>query len=238
MPKPDLTVKATGYQWYWGYTYPDQKIDEYTSNILPEAKAKAAGVPYMLASTAPMVVPAGKVVHVLVHGADVIHSFSVPAFGIKIDAVPGRTNDTWFKADQRRHLLRPVLAALRHRPQLHADRGEGGQPGRLRRLGGQQGPASPPPPASNSTAPATGTSAAAGERGDHRALPSADRSRRVVRDYGPRRRRPRTSRLRRTARRPHRRPCALAGLLHPLVPVDQPQGHRHALHHLRHRGGD
>ena len=49
MPKPDLTVKATGYQWYWGYAYPDQKIDEYTSNILPEDKAKAAGVPYMLA---------------------------------------------------------------------------------------------------------------------------------------------------------------------------------------------
>ena len=100
MPKPDLTVKATGYQWYWGYAYPDQKIDEFTSNILPEDKARAAGVPYMLASTAPMVVPAGKLVHVLVEGADVIHSFSVPAFGIKIDAVPGRTNDTWFKANQ------------------------------------------------------------------------------------------------------------------------------------------
>ena len=100
MPKPDLTVKATGYQWYWGYAYPDQKISEFTSNILPEDKAKAAGVPFMLASTAPMVVPQGKVVHVLVEGADVIHSFSVPAFGIKIDAVPGRTNDTWFKTDR------------------------------------------------------------------------------------------------------------------------------------------
>jgi cytochrome c oxidase subunit 2 len=100
MPKPDLTVKATGYQWYWGYAYPDQKIDEFTSNILPPDKAKAVGVPYMLATTAPMVVPAGKVVHVLVEGADVIHSFSVPAFGIKIDAVPGRTNDTWFETDK------------------------------------------------------------------------------------------------------------------------------------------
>jgi cytochrome c oxidase subunit 2 len=100
MPKPDLTVKATGYQWYWGYAYPDQKIDEYTSNILPEDKAKAAGAPWMLATTAPLVVPVNKTVHVLVVGADVIHSFSVPAFGIKIDAVPGRTNDTWFKATQ------------------------------------------------------------------------------------------------------------------------------------------
>ncbi|HZZ89038.1 MAG TPA: cytochrome c oxidase subunit II [Caulobacteraceae bacterium] len=100
MPKPDLTVKATGYQWYWGYTYPDQKIDEYTSNILTEDKAKAAGAPYLLATTAPLVVPVNKTVHVLVIGADVIHSFSVPAFGIKIDAVPGRTNDTWFHANR------------------------------------------------------------------------------------------------------------------------------------------
>jgi len=100
MPKPDLTVKATGYQWNWGYAYPDQKIDEYISRILPEDEAKAAGVPWMLATTAPLVVPVNKTVHVLVVGADVIHSFSVPAFGIKIDAVPGRTNDTWFKATQ------------------------------------------------------------------------------------------------------------------------------------------
>jgi cytochrome c oxidase subunit 2 len=100
MPTPDVTVKATGYQWYWGYAYPDQKIDEETSNILPEDKAKAAGVPYMLATTQPMIVPVNKVVHVLVTGADVIHSFSVPAFGVKIDAVPGRMNETWFKATQ------------------------------------------------------------------------------------------------------------------------------------------
>ena len=99
MPKPDLTVKVTGYQWYWGYAYPDQKIDEQTSNILPEDQAHARGVPYMLATTQPMIVPVGKVVHVLVTGADVIHSFSVPAFGIKIDAVPGRSNDTWFKSN-------------------------------------------------------------------------------------------------------------------------------------------
>ena len=144
MPKPDLTVKAIGYQWYWGYTYPDQKIDEYTSNILPEAKAKAAGVPYMLASTAPMVVPVGKVVHVLVQrrrrdplvlGAGVRHQ----------DRRRARPHQRHLVQDRpRRHLLRPVLAALRHRPQLHADRGEGGQPGRLRRLGGVQGPADRP----------------------------------------------------------------------------------------------
>ncbi|HXQ46013.1 MAG TPA: cytochrome c oxidase subunit II [Caulobacteraceae bacterium] len=100
MPRPDLTVKATGYQWYWGYTYPDQKIDEYTSNYLDEAAAKAAGKPYLLGVNNPMVVPVGKTVRVLVTGADVIHDFGVPAFGLKMDAVPGRVNATWFRADK------------------------------------------------------------------------------------------------------------------------------------------
>jgi cytochrome c oxidase subunit 2 len=100
MPKPDLTVKATGYQWYWGYEYPDQKISEFVSNILPEDKAKAEGVPYRLAAANPMVVPVNKVVRVLTTGSDVIHSWAVPAFGVIMDAVPGRVNETWFKAER------------------------------------------------------------------------------------------------------------------------------------------
>jgi cytochrome c oxidase subunit 2 len=100
MPKPYMTVKATGYQWYWGYEYPDQKIPEFVSNILPEDKAKAAGVPYRLASTAPLVVPVNQVVQVLTTGADVIHAFAVPAFGVIMDAVPGRVNSTWFKVER------------------------------------------------------------------------------------------------------------------------------------------
>jgi cytochrome c oxidase subunit 2 len=100
MPKPDLTVKATGYQWYWGYEYPDQKIDEYTSNVLPEAEAKAKGAPYLLAADNALVVPVHKTVRVLVTGADVIHDFAVPAFGLKTDAVPGRVNETWFNAEK------------------------------------------------------------------------------------------------------------------------------------------
>lgn len=100
MPKPDLTIKATGYQWYWGYEYPDQQIGEYISNILPEDQAKAAGKPYRLAATEPLVVPVGKVVRVQVTGADVIHAFAVPSFGIITDAVPGRLNETWFKAER------------------------------------------------------------------------------------------------------------------------------------------
>ena len=100
MPKPDLTVKATGYQWYWGYEYPDQKVAEYISNVLPEDEAKAKNVPYRLAATEPLVVPVGKVVRVLVTGADVIHAFAVPSFGIISDAVPGRVNETWFKVEK------------------------------------------------------------------------------------------------------------------------------------------
>lgn len=100
MPKPDLTVKVTGYQWYWGYAYPDQKIDEITSTLMPEAEAKAKGLPFRLAAENPMVVPVGKVVRVLVTGADVIHAFAMPAFGDKIDAIPGRVNQTWFKAEK------------------------------------------------------------------------------------------------------------------------------------------
>ena len=100
MPKPDLTVKVTGRQWNWDYEYPDQKIAAYTSTPMTEEDAKAQNVPYLLASTAPMVAPINKVVRVEVTAEDVIHSFSVPAFGVKIDAIPGRLNQTWFKADR------------------------------------------------------------------------------------------------------------------------------------------
>ena len=100
MPKPDLTVKVVGYQWYWGYTYPDQKIDEYTSNVLSADAAKAAGKPYLLGTDNPLIVPVHKNVRVLITGADVIHDWALPAFGLKTDAVPGRTNETWFNADR------------------------------------------------------------------------------------------------------------------------------------------
>ena len=100
MPKPDVVVKATGYQWYWGYEYPEQKIPEFVSDILPEDKAKAKGLPYRLAATEPLVVPVNKTVQVLVTGADVIHAFAVPAFGLKTDAIPGRVNATWFTAEK------------------------------------------------------------------------------------------------------------------------------------------
>ena len=103
IPKPDLTVKAVGYQWYWGYEYPDQKIGEFTSTLVKEDKLSAdqrkEGL-YLLAASDPMVVPVNKVVRVQVTGADVIHAFALPAFGLKTDAIPGRLNETWFKADK------------------------------------------------------------------------------------------------------------------------------------------
>ena len=98
MPPPDVTVKATGNQWYWSYEYPDLKIPEYTSNILPEDKAGRDL--YRLAVDNPIVVPVDKVVRVETTGADVIHSWTIPAFGVKIDSIPGKMNQTWFKADR------------------------------------------------------------------------------------------------------------------------------------------
>ncbi|HEY3890954.1 MAG TPA: cytochrome c oxidase subunit II [Bradyrhizobium sp.] len=92
IPKADLTVKATGKQWYWSYAYPDNGKFEFDSLLAQDKKPRLLGVDNEL------VVPVNKVVRVQVTGADVIHSFAVPAFGIKIDAIPGRLNETWFKA--------------------------------------------------------------------------------------------------------------------------------------------
>jgi cytochrome c oxidase subunit 2 len=92
LPKADLTIKATGKQWYWSYAYPDNGKFEYDSLLAQDKKPRLLGVDNEL------VVPVNKVVRVQVTGADVIHSFAVPAFGIKIDAIPGRLNETWFKA--------------------------------------------------------------------------------------------------------------------------------------------
>jgi cytochrome c oxidase subunit II len=99
IPKADVTIKATGNQWNWTYAYPDDKI-EYTSIMLSdEDRAKLnAPPPRLLGVDHAIVVPVNKVIRVQTTGADVIHSFAVPAFGIKIDAIPGRLNETWFKA--------------------------------------------------------------------------------------------------------------------------------------------
>jgi cytochrome c oxidase subunit II len=103
LPKADVTVKVTGAQWYWTYEYPqDQgggfKFDSY---MLPtRADAEKVQQPYLLAVDNEVVVPIGKTVVLQVVGADVIHSFSVPSLGFRMDAIPGRLNQTWFKADK------------------------------------------------------------------------------------------------------------------------------------------
>jgi cytochrome c oxidase subunit II len=97
VPTPDLTVKATGKQWYWSYAYPDNGNFEFDSLLVADKDLKPGDL-RLLTVDNELVVPVNKIVHVLVTGADVIHSFSVPSFGIKIDAVPGRINETWFKA--------------------------------------------------------------------------------------------------------------------------------------------
>jgi cytochrome c oxidase subunit II len=99
VPKADVTVKATGKQWFWSYSYPDSKF-EFDSLLACDQERTKCEQPRLLAVDNEMVVPVNKVVHVLTTGSDVIHAFAVPAFGIKIDAIPGRINETWFKAER------------------------------------------------------------------------------------------------------------------------------------------
>jgi cytochrome c oxidase subunit II len=96
-PPADLTIKATGVTWNWKYNYPDNGDFEYDSLITPDKDLKP-GQPRLLTVDNELVVPVNKVVRVYVTGFDVIHAFAVPSFGIKIDAIPGRLNETWFKA--------------------------------------------------------------------------------------------------------------------------------------------
>jgi len=93
---PDMTLKVTGNQWYWSYEYPDYGIS-FDSNMKKDDEL-AEGEPRLLAVDNAIVVPVNKVVRVQVTSADVIHAFALPAFGVKQDTVPGRLNETWFKA--------------------------------------------------------------------------------------------------------------------------------------------
>ena len=97
-PKADLTIKAIGYQWYWGYEYPDENL-EFDSYMIEEKDLKA-NQPRLLAVDNQVVVPVGKVVKVLITANDVLHAWALPSFGVKRDAMPGRVNETWFKADR------------------------------------------------------------------------------------------------------------------------------------------
>ena len=102
IPEPDLTIKAIGYQWYWGYEYPDHGNFSYESFMLQGEDEVEDGRPFkrMLTTDTIVVVPVNKIVRVQVTAADVLHSWAVPAFSVKTDAVPGRLNETWFKAEK------------------------------------------------------------------------------------------------------------------------------------------
>ncbi|TDQ63966.1 cytochrome c oxidase subunit 2 [Maritalea mobilis] len=98
VPAPELTVRVTGYQWYWGFEYPDLEGASFDSIMLSkeEIAESKPGQPYLLAVDNELVVPVDTTVRVEVTAADVIHAFAVPAFGVKTDAVPERLNETWF----------------------------------------------------------------------------------------------------------------------------------------------
>ena len=164
-PEPDVLIKVTGNQWYWSYDYPTEGIsfdsnmigngytvtkEDEAAGVVPFVMSDAMGAKlekagytrdeFLLAVDNPVYVPIGKIVVMQVTASDVIHSWTIPAFGVKQDGVPGRIAQLWFKADDDRHLFRPVLGTLRQGTCLYADHGESGLGGRLRGLGrGQEG---------------------------------------------------------------------------------------------------
>ncbi len=102
MPEADVTIKVTGYQWHWGYEYPDHDF-EFLSFMLDREDLAAHGYEdrhYLLATDTSMVVPVNRNVLVQVTAADVIHSWTIPSFGVKQDGIPGRLGELWFRAEQ------------------------------------------------------------------------------------------------------------------------------------------
>ena len=135
---PDLTIKITGYQWKWGYDYLQDGFGYYSNLGTPLAQIEGRDKKndnYLLEVDNPLVVPVDAKVRLLITADDVIHAWWVPAFAVKQDAIPGFVRDTWFRADQGRHLSRPVCRALRQGAWLHADRRRGEVEGGLRQVG-------------------------------------------------------------------------------------------------------
>ncbi|MEM7545990.1 MAG: cytochrome c oxidase subunit II [Pseudomonadota bacterium] len=102
VPEADVTIKATGNQWYWSYEYPDEEL-EFEAYMLAKDELEEYGFAedeHLLATDTSVVVPVNSNVHMLVTGSDVIHAWTIPAFGVKVDAIPGRINELWFNAEQ------------------------------------------------------------------------------------------------------------------------------------------
>lgn len=99
--EPEMTLKITGYQWYWGYEYPDHGDISLMSNMIPDDQIDPSkGQVRLLSTDNPVILPVDTNIQLIVTAADVIHSFAVPAFGVKIDAVPGRLNETWVRIEK------------------------------------------------------------------------------------------------------------------------------------------
>ena len=99
IPKADLTIKAIGAQWYWTYEYPDHGNFSFDANMLQEHELSDPKL-RLLETDTQIVVPVNKVVKLQLTSADVLHAWTIPAFAVKMDAVPGRLNETWFKANK------------------------------------------------------------------------------------------------------------------------------------------
>lgn len=97
--EPEMTLQVNGYQWYWGYEYPDQQIGEFASYMVPDDELQEGQV-RLLSVDQPVILPVDTDIQVLVTAGDVLHSFAIPAFGIKTDAVPGRMNETWVRIEE------------------------------------------------------------------------------------------------------------------------------------------
>jgi cytochrome c oxidase subunit 2 len=177
-PKPDLTIKVTGNQWYWTYGYPDNGGFEIVSNMLSKEDDAKRGEPRLLGVDERMVVPQGAVVKLIVTSADVIHSWGVPSFWVKMDAVPGRLNETWFKVDKpgvyygvcyelcgARHPFMPIAVDVVPRAQFDAwVASKGGKPSGAAKPTSSDATqnskiSNPAPAAGVTTAPGGGTSA-------------------------------------------------------------------------------
>ena len=146
-PAGAVTLKAIGNQWYWSYQYPDNGGFEITANMLKERDQvgpgerfrTAADGPRLLAADNRVVLPVGVPIRLITTSQDVIHSWAMPAFWIKLDAVPGRLNETSFTIEKPGLYFRPVFGTMRRASRLHADSGRGGPARRVRRLGPRQG---------------------------------------------------------------------------------------------------
>ena len=99
VPKADMTIKAIGHQWYWTHEYPDHGGFSFDSVMIADEDLQP-GQKRLLEVDNPVVVPVGKTVRVVVTAGDVLHAWAIPAFGVKLDGVPGRLNETWFRAER------------------------------------------------------------------------------------------------------------------------------------------